>query len=667
MGELASTASHLTNIDEVGPFDSLFRDLDGLVVGRESDRRRAVGLRRRPLPPASVGRDDEVAVSGDSPVTMCERETVGPGLQNRHHWSQDRTTEIPRHYEYWIRPIARRAHAATSRPRGNQKTNRRNKSHEKWRAWMRQSTTTVWPISRTSRAKNRCELHEVPPRRHQAGARSEMTMVGRRVAAMIVALGASMATGSWSGAQSAPAPRSSFPVGTVVPKVTSPSDSSQHYALYLPAHYDATQRWPALLLLDPRGRALVAMQRFQAAAERDGYIVLSSYNTVSDSTEEPNVHALNAMLSDLQNNFSTDTRRMYLAGFSGTARLAWAYAYELPGHVPGVLGFAAGLPWRGVEAYARLKQPASFVYFGAAGTGDFNYDEIRALGQTLDSVTTIPHRLEYFEGPHSWPPPDICGDAVDWMELQAMTHGLRPRNDPLVAAWITHRLALALAAEDSGDAYQAYLRYRDVRDDFRGLHDVTFAISRVVALKQLPAVRDRRKRELDLQAAFENYSNDKFRPYYLALHDSKHPPALGSALHDLDIAELQRQQRDSVRDRLGAQAARRMLALVSVNTAFYIPRQNFTAHDPAGALAVLAIAHEIQPASSYVCFEQAKAYAELGQTANAVGSLQCAKAGGTLTAVDLRDEHAFDRIRSDPTFTSLAATLPATNPPDGDD
>ena len=86
-----------------------------------------------------------------------------------------------------------------------------------------------------------------------------------------------------------------------------------------------------------------------------------------------------------------------------------------------------------------------------------------------------------------------------------------------------------------------------------------------------------------------------------------------------------------------------------------------------GALAVLAIAHEIQPASSYVCFEQAKAYAELGQTANAVGSLQCAKAGGTLTAVDLRDEHAFDRIRSDPTFTSLAATLPATNPPDGDD
>ena len=142
---------------------------------------------------------------------MCERETVGPGLQNRHHWSQDRTTEIPRHYEYWIRPIARRGHAATSRPRGNQKTNRRNKSHEKWRAWMRQSTTTVWPISRTSRAKNRCELHEVPPRRHQAGARSEMTMVGRRVAAMIVALGASMATGSWSGAQSAPAPRSSFP------------------------------------------------------------------------------------------------------------------------------------------------------------------------------------------------------------------------------------------------------------------------------------------------------------------------------------------------------------------------------------------------------------------------------------------------------------------------
>jgi predicted esterase len=484
--------------------------------------------------------------------------------------------------------------------------------------------------------------------------------------AVVASIVASMVTGAASWAQSVLTTDSRLPVGTVVPRVTSRADSTEHYAVYLPTRYDTTGRWPALLLLDPRGRAMIAMRRFQEAAERDGYIVISSYNTVSDSTEEPNVHALNAMLLDLQNDFATDTRRMYLAGFSGTARLAWAYAYELAGHVPGVLGFAAGLPWRGIDAYTQLKRPASFVYFGGAGTSDFNFDEVRALEETLDSVTTIPHRLEYFDGPHGWPPSAICGDAVDWMEVQAMTQGLRPRNDSLVTAWVTQRLALALAAEDSGDSYQAYVRYRAVRDDFHTLHDVTFATTRIAALERLPALRDRRKRDRELQTAFEDYSKDRFRPFITALHE-KRPPALGSALHDLNIAALQRQARDSTHDPLGAQAARRMLALVSVNTAFYLPRQYFVAHDPARALAALAIAHEIQPASPFVCLGQAKAYALLGQVANAIGSLQCAKAGGTLTAADLRAEPDFDRIRGDAAFTSFAAALPAASPPESDD
>lgn len=489
-----------------------------------------------------------------------------------------------------------------------------------------------------------------------------------RIAAWIIPIILSVASaglGPVVRGQSAPATGSPSPVGAVIPRVTSRSDTGEHYALYLPSRYDTAHRWPALLLLDPRGRAMVGMRRFQEAAERDGYIVLSSYNTVSDSTEEPNVRALNAMLSDLQNDYSTDTRRMYLAGFSGTARLAWLYASELAGHVPGVLGFAAGLPWRGVTAYGRLKKATSFVYFGGAGTDDFNYDEVRALEEILDSVTTMPHRLEYFDGPHGWPPTAICGDAVDWMELQAMTHGLRPRNDTLITAWVTQRLTLALAAEDSGEVYHAYLQYRAVRDDFHGLHDMAFAATRVAALERLPVVRDRRKRERELQTAFEDYSTDKFRPFILALHAAKHPPALGSALHDLDIVALQRQARDSTRDLLGAQAARRMLALVSVNTSFYLPRQYFAAHDPAGALAVLAIAHAIQPTSPYVCFEEAKAYAVMGQPARAVESLQCAKVG-SLTSADLRDEPAFDRIRSDTAFAALARSLPAEQPPAAD-
>jgi predicted esterase len=458
-----------------------------------------------------------------------------------------------------------------------------------------------------------------------------------------------------------------IPAGSVIPSVRSRADTSERYALYLPSHYDVSRRWPALLVLDPRGRAVLAMERFRAAAERDGYIVVSSYNTVSDSTEEPNVRAVNAMLADLQNGFAIDTTRMYLAGMSGTARMAWTFAYELAGHVAGILGFAAGLPWRGVEAYVRLKQPASFAYFGGAGTGDFNFDEVRGLTHALDSLDVLPHQAEYFDGQHGWPPPAVCGDGLDWMELQAMKHGQRPRNDSLAGAWFTQRMTQARAADDSGRAFDAVVRYRAIRDDFRGLLDTRVADDRVTALQQLPAVRDHERRDHSLQIAFGAYARQRYEPFIRDLPNAAHPPSLERALHDLAIRDLQRQQRDSVHDRLGAQAAGRMLALVTINTAFYEPRQYFERGDPAGALAMLAIAHEIVPESPYICFEQAKAYAEMGRTGDVLSSLRCAKAGGAMTVADLRDEHAFDRLRSDSAFAALASTFaPAPAPGAGE-
>lgn len=492
-----------------------------------------------------------------------------------------------------------------------------------------------------------------------------MRVMRRFVAGMLASLAATEPAGSLR-AQAPMANGQRLPAGTVIPSVRSHADTSERYALYLPSRYDASRRWPALLVLDPRGRAITAMERFREAAERDGYVVMSSYNTLSDSTEEPNVRAVNAMLADLQDEFATDTTRMYLAGMSGTARLVWSFAYKLTGHVPGILAFAAGLPWIGVEAYARLRQPSSFAYFGGAGTSDFNFDEVRALGHALDSLVVIPHRSEYVDGPHGWPPAAVCGDGLDWMELQAMKRGLRPRDDSLLGAWIAHRLVQAKAAEDSSRPYDAVTRYQAIRDDFRGLRDTRVADDRLAVLERLPAVRDREQRDLTLQTDFETYAQRKFRPFVLDLYNAAHPPAVEDALRTLDIRRLQRQQRDSAHDRLAAQAAGRMLALVSVNTAFYVPRMYFAKHDPADALAMLAIAHEVVPESPYICFQQAKAYAELGRTSDVLASLRCAKVGGTLSVADLRNEAAFDRLRSDTAFAALAATLPPPAPDTAD-
>src|SRR5207247_925239 len=119
---------------------------------------------------------------------------------------------------------------------------------------------------------------------------------------------------------------------------------------YLPPGYTTERRWPVLFVLDPRGRALLGLTLFQDAAARLGWVILSSYNTLSDGPPEPNVNAVNAMLAWAQAHPSLDPTRLYLAGFSGTARAALGFAVALRGHVAGViavggaLGFALGGP-----------------------------------------------------------------------------------------------------------------------------------------------------------------------------------------------------------------------------------------------------------------------------------------------------------------------------------
>src|SRR5256884_10002332 len=57
----------------------------------------------------------------------------------------------------------------------------------------------------------------------------------------------------------------------------------------------------------------LGLQLFHDAAARLGWIVMSSYNTLSDGPPEPNVAAVNAMLASAAG-WSIDTSRLYLAG-----------------------------------------------------------------------------------------------------------------------------------------------------------------------------------------------------------------------------------------------------------------------------------------------------------------------------------------------------------------
>lgn len=445
--------------------------------------------------------------------------------------------------------------------------------------------------------------------------------------------------------QSAPDLPASFPNGEVVDRVACAADPERSYALYLPSAYSTDRRWPILILMDPRGRALVPMALFRAAAERYGYIVASSYDTRSDSGRPVNLQAMRALLPDVETRFSLDMRRFYLVGFSGTARAAWGFGSVLGDQVAGVIGVGAGHP----PDYQMIDR-MPFAFFGTAGTGDFNYDELRALDGALDPFGT-PHRFEYFEGVHQWPDSSLCGRAIDWMELQAMRSALRTRDDALIESLYAAMMSEARRLQEAGDDYAAWILLRAIGDDFSELRDTDEARAQAGRLGRRDTTLAAQARHAEIALEHSAYQN-RVMSFLAGLHGPGRPPPLSRSLRALQIKDLQRRV-EAPGDPIGAAAARRWLEHVYVLTSFYVPGDRLDEDEPQFSLAALQIAAAIKPRNARICLGEARAYAQMGRTRRALRSLECAVAGGRVDSARLDSDPYLEPLRGEDRYREL--------------
>ncbi len=385
--------------------------------------------------------------------------------------------------------------------------------------------------------------------------------------------------------------------GHVVERVTSTTDTAQAYALYLPPGYGGERRWPVLFVLDPRGRALVGLKFFEEAAARIGWVVMSSYNTLSDGPPEPNVNAMNAMLASAQTRLAIDPLRLYLAGFSGTARVALRFAVTLRGNIAGVIaaGGAVGFELGGPET--AFAGDSSFGYFGAAGTRDFNYEEVFALAERF-GVTRVPYRVVAFEGPHSWPPVAICGAALEWLELRAMVGGLRATDSVWVGARLDAELAQAAELEGAGHWEEALHLNEAIARDYARWPAAGPAAARAAELRRDPAVV-RFEREAHQLAEHDQHQGLELLKTLEWERSQREPPPLESLMRRLHIAELQRTVERG--DSLEAASARRLLARTHVWLAFYQPRAYLAGGAPARAARMFEAAVAIGPIQGEGC------------------------------------------------------------------
>jgi pimeloyl-ACP methyl ester carboxylesterase len=151
-------------------------------------------------------------------------------------------------------------------------------------------------------------------------------------------------------------------------------------------------------------------------------VVLSSFNTASDDDRAPNEKAVNAMLADAWAKYAADPQRIYLAGLSGTARVAWVFASETKGAARGVIAAGAGLTGFAPLTTLADTGEAAVAFLSSIGDADYNWSELRATDGFLSRIGT-PHRAWDFVGGHQWPPREIATAQVEWFEARAMRTG----------------------------------------------------------------------------------------------------------------------------------------------------------------------------------------------------------------------------------------------------
>lgn len=455
--------------------------------------------------------------------------------------------------------------------------------------------------------------------------------------------------------------------GRIIERVVCKNAPNQSYALYLPSTYSPSRKWPLLAAFDPGARGNAPVEHFKEAAERYGYIVCGS-NTSRNGPLPPTAEAAKAMLGDVATRFSIDDKRVYLTGFSGGARAAAAIAVWLSGSVAGVIGCGAGLA-TSIEPSASLP----FVFFGTVGSEDFNYPEMKQLDRAL-ATAGLAHRIEVFDGGHSWAPPEVCVRAIEWMELQAMKSARRSRDDSFIDRLFKNAQDRALADESGGRTHEAYVDYAGIAADFKGLKDVAEFEKKAASLKGSKAVKqaltkDRDQENDQLRRVSELFAL-RARLRTPATGDSSSgggsyqssPPAVDSETRQTTFSALRdklsdlKQRSDAKEPSPDRALARRVLNSFTI-TLFEQSMTLIQAKKYDLAASNLASDAELMPDNWRLLYNLACAYALKGDKRRAVETLNKAVQKGFKSAAELERNDQLDTIREDAGFKKIVEGL----------
>ncbi len=173
------------------------------------------------------------------------------------------------------------------------------------------------------------------------------------------------------------------------------SDTMNAFHFIRPVRYSGSL--PLLIILDSGGDGLLAVRKMEPAVSGFSCLVVGSDQVRNNF--QGYIQTIDNLIREFSMRYSVS--RIYLAGFSGGARMAYEYARLHS--VQGVIMCGAGPSG---YTYKELPCPVFMI----AGTTDFNFSEtyynpLKRSGQ-LNLVSG------YFRGIHEWPPADMLNQGL---------------------------------------------------------------------------------------------------------------------------------------------------------------------------------------------------------------------------------------------------------------
>jgi predicted esterase len=299
----------------------------------------------------------------------------------------------------------------------------------------------------------------------------------------------------------------SFRAGEVAERVLLMGQTEESFALYLPRSYNPQIPVPALFVFDPGARGHMGVETFKEAAETLGWIVIGS-NDSRNGPYERSFGQANRLFADVLSRFNIHGNHIYVAGFSGGARLVTTLAV-LSDQVRGVIACGAAFsPNPGQIPMVG----ANFSFAGIVGNRDMNFQEMRKAAGWLGKIE-LPHRMFFFDGGHRWPPRSQIERALNWMSFQtgAVSPALQPE---LYRDYFEGERILADSLYANGRYFESDREYQKLIEQFGGSFPMDSIWARLSEIRTLGEYGKQKKRDAALaerEATLRKRFSNRFR------------------------------------------------------------------------------------------------------------------------------------------------------------